>query len=204
MKNKNYFDSLLRDLDFTTENYGQMYKRLHAQDVLTRFFIVYYSVISILYGILPLYFEEYIKLRPLLDYITLSFSIVVLIASLLISFANYETRSKQVVVGLDQLKRLKKRIKAQIEVADFEQEGETITVKEAIKDYHDIVDKMELRTDVDYYHACHNLSMNNKHPEAWRQLSWSHKAEHYIFPVINFAFYILLFLAPWIMLLFIF
>ncbi len=204
MDKESHFDYLLRDLDFTTENYGQMYKRLHTQDVVSRFFVVYYSVISILYGILPLSFKAYIKFPALLEYVTLTFSIVVLIASLLISFANYETRTKQVVASLDKLKRLKKKIKAQINAPDSAEVKNKITVDEAIDSYHEIVDSMELRADVDYYRACHNLYKNRKHPETWERLSWLHKAECCVFPIINLIFYVLLFVSPWIMLLFIF
>lgn len=192
-------DSIIRDIEFTSGNYAQMYKRLKTNDTASRFFVVYYSTVSIIYGLFPLFFENKIVSPSILNFLMISLSIIVLIASLLISFAQYGERSKNVMTGLDQLKKLKKRLQYDDYVS---KKKKCINYKTIIEDYHKIVDNIELRSDLDYFRACKELNSRGKYTESWRQISGLNKFIMYAAVILKFSFFLLLFLLP-IMVLFI-
>ena len=192
-------ESIKRDIEFTSGNYAQMYKGLKANDTASRFFVVYYSTVSIIYGLFPLFFEDKIVSLSMLNFLMISLSIIVLIASLLISFAQYGERSKKVMNGLDQLKRLKKFL--QCDDCALEN-NEHLDYREVIKNYHEIVDNIELRSDLDYFHACKELNSRGKYTESWRQISCLNKFSMYAASILKSSFFFALFLFP-IMVLFI-
>lgn len=192
-------ESIKRDIEFTSGNYAQMYKRLKANDTASRFFVVYYSTVSIIYGLFPLFFEDKIVSLSMLNFLMISLSIIVLIASLLISFAQYGERSKKVMNGLDQLKRLKKLL--QCDDCALEND-EHLDYREVIKNYHEIVDNIELRSDLDYFHACKELNSRGKYTESWMQISCLNKFSMYVASILKSFFFFALFLFP-IMVLFI-
>lgn len=191
--------SIKRDIEFTSANYAQMYKRLKINDTASRFFVVYYSVFSIIYGLFPLFFEHKIVSLPVLNFLTISLSIIVLIASLLISFAQYGERSKKIMNGLDQLKHLKKCL----QYDDYSSKSEeSLNYKKLIKKYHKIVDNVELRSDLDYFHTCKEFNSRGKYTDDWRQMSCFNKVIMYAVSIFKFTLFLALFLFP-ILLLFI-
>lgn len=189
--NVNFWKNLKRDVDFTARNYAHMYTRLRENDAMSRFFVTYYSVISILYGLIPLFFQERLVSKALPDFLTLSSSIIVLIASLTISLAKYGERSQQVMRGLDQMKQFKKGLSL------YEETGLTSNEYQAsIIQYHQIVDRVELRTDLDYYLTCQDMYKNKKYVESWKNLSWIQRAEAHCFPCLKHLFYFILAIFP--------
>lgn len=190
-------DSIKRDIEFTSENYAQMYKRLKSNDTTSRFFVVYYSTVSIIYALFPLFFEERIVAPSILNFLMISLSIIVLIASLLISFAQYEERSKKIMNGLDRLKRLKKLLQYD---SYFHEDGKHTDYRDFIKEYHEIVDNIELRLDLDYFHACKELNSRGRYVESWRQVSIFNKFIMYAASIIKTAFFLALLFFPIIVL----
>lgn len=189
--NNKLWTDLKRDVDFTARNYAHMYTRLQNNDVASRFFVTYYSVISILYGLIPLFFQAKLVPKTLLNFLALSSSIVVLIASLTVSLAKYGERSHQVMQGLDQMKRFKKQLSL------YKENGLTSSEYEMlIKQYHQIVDRVELRIDLDYYLTCYDMYKNKKYVENWNSFSWFQKIKVYFFPGVKNLFYIVLIILP--------
>ena len=84
MNKQKLLTSIKRDIEFTSGNYAQMYNRLKLNDSISKFLITYYSTVSIIYGLFPLFFEDKIVYLTGLDFLMMSLSVVVLIASLLI------------------------------------------------------------------------------------------------------------------------
>jgi hypothetical protein len=197
MDKKELIRSIKRDIDFTSGNYAQMYKRLKLNDSASRFFVVYYSTVSIMYGLFPLFFEDKIVSSAMLNFLMISLSIIVLIASLLISFAQYGERSKKVMNGLDQLKRLKKLLQYE-ECAS--KKDKHLDYPKFIKEYHEIVDNVELRSDIDYFHACKELYSSGKYRESWHQISYISKFIMYAMSILKCLFFLLLLLFPIIVL----
>ena len=192
-------ESIKRDIEFTSGNYAQMYKRLKSNDTASRFFLVYYSTVSIIFGLFPMFFEDKIIFPSILNFLMISLSIIVLIASLLISFAQYGDRSKKVMYGLDQLKRLKKLLQYE----DCAPENDKCpNYRDVIKNYHKIVDNIELRSDLDYFRACKELNSRGKYTESWRQISCLNKFIMYTASILKSFFFLVLFFFP-IMVLFI-
>lgn len=187
-------ESINRDIEFTSGNYAQMYKRLKLNDMASRFFMVYYSTVSIIYGLFPLFFEERIASLSILNFLMISLSIIVLIASLMISFAQYSERSKKVMNGLDQLKRLKKLL----------QYDECLNYRGVIDKYHKIVDNIELRSDVDYFRTCKELNSRGKYADSWEKISLLNKFSMYASSMLKFLFFLVLFLFPIMVLLVVF
>lgn len=145
--NINYMKILEKDIIITSKNYANMYDRLHRRNIMTKFLIVYYSVISILYAILPKYFILEEAIKNTLDFFSVIISIILLVSSLAVSMANYSIRETKAMKALDTLKRLKKEI--QVEEKD--------NYSSYIKKYHKTVDSMELRSNYDYYLTRKNL-----------------------------------------------
>ena len=199
MNKQKLLTSIKRDIEFTSGNYAQMYNRLKLNDSISKFLITYYSTVSIIYGLFPLFFEDKIVYLTGLDFLMMSLSVVVLIASLLISFAQYGERSKQVMTGLDRLKRLKKEL-LQYSDDNFTKE----LYKKFIDEYHGIVDSIELRSDLDYFRTCKELNSRGKYTESWQQISCLNKLIMYIVPIFKFLFFFALFFLPIIVLFIIF
>lgn len=193
-------ESIKRDIEFTSGNYAQMYKRLKTNDMASRFFVVYYSTVSIIYGLFPLFFKEKIVSLSVLNFFMISLSIIVLIASLLISLAQYGERSKKAMTGLDQLKQLKKRL--QYDEDCYLIKKDCIDYKKVIEDYHKIVDDVELRSDLDYFRTCKELNSKGKYTESWRQISGLNKFIMCAASILKSIFFLVLFLFP-VMVLFI-
>lgn len=191
MNKQKLLTSIKRDIEFTSGNYAQMYNRLKLNDSISKFLITYYSTVSIIYGLFPLFFEDKIVYLTGLDFLMMSLSVVVLIASLLISFAQYGERSKQVMTGLDRLKRLKKEL-LQYSDDNFTKE----LYKKIIDEYHGIVDSIELRSDLDYFRTCKELNSRGKYTESWQQISCLNKLIMYMVPIFKFLFFFALFLFP--------
>ncbi len=180
MGNMNYKEILEKDLLATSTNYANMYDRLHRRNTITKFLIVYYSVIAILYTILPKYFIYEEAIKNILDFCSVVISIILLVASLSVSMANYSARETRIIQSIDLLKRLKKELQAKhiINKKDFFR---------YINRYHEIVDSMELRTNYDYYLTRKKLKKEISH--------W----EYIIFPILHFLeliMYIILICCP--------
>ena len=199
MNKQKLLTSIKRDIEFTSGNYAQMYNRLKLNDSISKFLITYYSTVSIIYALFPLFVEDKIVYLTGLDFLMMSLSVVVLIASLLISFAQYGERSKQVMTGLDRLKRLKKEL-LQYSDDNFTKE----LYKKFIDEYHGIVDSIELRSDLDYFRTCKELNSRGKYTESWQQISCLNKLIMYMVPIFKFLFFFALFLFPIIVLFIIF
>ena len=199
MNKQKLLTSIKRDIEFTSGNYAQMYNRLKLNDSISKFLITYYSTVSIIYGLFPLFFEDKIVYLTGLDFLMMSLSVVVLIASLLLSFAQYGERSKQVMTGLDRLKKLKKEL-LQYSDDNFTKE----LYKKFIDEYHGIVDSIELRSDLDYFRTCKELNSRGKYTESWQQISCLNKLIMYMVPIFKFLFFFALFLFPIIVLFIIF
>lgn len=194
MEGNSLLKDLQRDIRFTAANYSQMYKRLTVNDIASRFFTTYYSVVSIILSLLPLFFEDRMASSQVLSFLLLGSSIVVLIVSLMISFAKYSERSRQVMVGLNQMKRLKKELSrysdAELKENCFEK------YQSFVERYHQIVDHIELRADGDYYRACRSLSAREDCRNSWQSLSCLNKAIAILWPIGKFFFFLALFALP--------
>lgn len=187
-------ESIRQDIEVTTSNYAQMHERLRLRDGASKLFVTYYSVFAILFSLMPFFFGEQIAYRPLFDFLTISMSIIVLVASLLISFAKYSERSLQAVKALDDLKRLKKELSKY--TADDMRDNECKRYDNCVERYHQIVDRMELRTEIDYYRSCKKLSTKTGFDERWKNLSCFSKCLAHLARMVEYLVYALLFLFP--------
>lgn len=190
----NLLDSIRRDIEVTASNYAQMHDRLRLRDGASKLFVTYYSVFAILFSLMPFFFEKQITYRALFDFLTVSMSIVVLVSSLLISFAKYSERALQAVKSLDNLKRLKKELSKYTD--DDMWDDECKRYNNCVKRYHQIVDHMELRTDIDYYRSCKNLSSKTGFEDRWENLSWFSKFLAHSARIFEYSCYVLLILFP--------
>lgn len=153
-------NSLEKDINYTSRNYANMYDRLLLRDNVSKFFIVYYSIIAIVNSILPKYIQDIANKSYIFDFSSVIISIILLVVSLSVSLANYPERKLKAMIALDKLKRMKKDIGIYSEdelVVDKHKLFKEITQK-----YHEIVDNMELRSDYDYYKTCKSLNTDRE------------------------------------------
>lgn len=200
-KKKDLLESLKRDIAFTTQNYSQMHAKFRLRDTATRLLVVYYSIVTIIYAVLPLYFEPYFD-GDMLNFVALCLSVVSLVASLLISFAKYPERSIQTMDALDKLKRFKKKIEKH--TSDELRDKDCKLYDAFVEEYHQIVDKVELRTEIDYYRACKALWASGKYTDGWKNLSCFNKFLANISRGMEYSFYGILAVLPWVLLVFTF
>ncbi len=204
-KKKDLLESLKRDIAFTTQNYSQMHAKFRMRDAAARLLMVYYSIVMIIYAVLPLYFEPYFDAYfdgDVLDFVALCLSVVSLVASLLISFAKYPERSIQTMDALDKLKYFKKNIEKY--TADELRDEDCLLYDQFVEEYHQIVDKVELRTEMDYYRACKALWASGKYTDGWKNLSCFNKFLANISRGMEYSFYGILTVLPWALLVFTF
>lgn len=191
---ENLLENLKRDIAFTASNYGKMYDRLILRDWASRTAIIYYSVVTIVYALFSAYFT--VNHRDWFDFFSICISIVSLVASLMISFAKYPERTLKAMRALDDIKYLKKDL-AKYSYADLCANNHQI-YDDFIKRYHRIVDDVELRANGDYYRTCKALKKKKEYADAWDKLSLFQKATACFARPIEYLFYLLLFLAPFI------
>lgn len=164
-KNEKSLKDLRHDLEYTISNCSNMHNRLCTSDRLSKFLIIEYSLFSIVNSLIPKYFsfitspDSQSRICSILDFVSVNVSIILLVASLYISLANYSDRITKAMTCLNKLKRLKKKLE-NFSPIDFTQETRN--------EYNEIVDDMECRSDLDFYKTCkvknfihHNFSLQD-------------------------------------------
>ena len=141
-------ESIENDITMTCSNYTKMHSRLQLRNNMASILIVYYSILSIILGLINRYFTISELADSVLDFSAILTTIIILVSSLMISLANYSTRIQRAVSAIDKLKKMKKEIKALSGGMDEE------SYKKRIIEYHSIIDQMELRSDIDFYRTC--------------------------------------------------
>lgn len=188
-------EKFLKDIEYTSLNYSNMYDRLQMRNNWSKFFVVYYSVIAVINAILPKVFVIPDIYCTLLDFTSIVVSIIMLVASLSVSLANYSERSLKVMQGLDALKRLKKTLvysNEDLEKEDYKKYSEFLT------EYHGIVDNVELRTDYDFYRTCREKG------EVRDRFSWMRRVSLEVKHLGEVLLYLILFAAPLIFYVFVY
>lgn len=178
---------ILHDIDYTQSNCSYIQKRLNKWDIYTKIYIVEYSLFSIFFSMLPKYFSLRTDILALLDFASISVSIVMLVVSLYVSLANYQKRAESALDVLNQLKKMKK------DIAAIPEDRFTKKIYEKkSKRYYDIVQKLEIRDDLDFFRTCKaNPKSDYPHPFGFWQ-----EAYYRLAIVWNFIFPIIIFLIP--------
>ena len=140
--------SLEKDIKLTCSNYTNMHARLQLRNNMASVLIVYYSIVTIVFSIIGRYFSISELSNTVLDFSAVLTAIVILVSSLMISMANYSFRIRDAVIAIDSLKKMKKEIQAK--AGTMEQDE----YDEYIEKYHEIIDKMELRSETDFFRTC--------------------------------------------------
>ena len=186
--NKKLKESIEKDIWYTSTNYSNMYDRLCLRNNVSKFLIVYYSVIAIVNSILPKYIEN-IKIKAyIFDFSSVIISVILLVASLSVSLANYPERTLKAMEAIDKLKRMKKDLITYSEEDLIEDNYKVF--KELTQRYHDVVDNMELRSNFDYYKTCKKLKNNREKFTIGECVKFS------LLNIMEISIYIILIIAP--------
>lgn len=144
-------DKFYRIIDNTQSNYANQLKRLTSANKRANFILIYYSVALIVYSLSVKYFPKILN-ENVTSYANIILSIIVLIYSIVNGNSRYSERISSVQVGLNRMKTLKREL------------GTEKDLSEIRKEYDEIVNKIEVRDDVDFFftitHLCkqYNLS----------------------------------------------
>lgn len=198
-KHENLAETLKRDIAFTSGNYGQMYNRFLRRDWASRLLIVYYSIVTIVYTLCSVCFPNYFTNSNLLNFCSICVSIVALVASLMVSFAKYAERSLEAMKALDSIKRLKKELAKYSDADLFNNKYEIYD--DFVKRYHEIVDRVELRADVDYFRTCKSYKNHENYSDSWKRLNRFQQVIAHTACLIEYGIYVALAIAPIITLL---
>ena len=126
----------------TLSNYINMEKRLSDSKKMSDFVLVYYSIFLIIHSLTALCFEWYNG--KLCEYFGIVLSVIMLAYSLINSNANYAQRIERITKAINDLKTLKRNLKE--EQLDL-----------FISEYNEIVDNVEFRNDLDFFHTVKSL-----------------------------------------------
>ncbi len=132
-----------RIIDNTQSNYANQLKRLSKNDKRASFILIYYSISLVVYSLTLKYFPNLLD-TDAASFFGIILSIIVLIYSLVNSHSRYSERISTVQMGLNKMKSLKRQL------------GINGNLDEVRKEYEKIVNSIEIREDVDFYHTvCH-------------------------------------------------
>ncbi|MBF8983268.1 SLATT domain-containing protein [Lutibacter sp. B2] len=129
--------------DATFSNYSNMSKRFKKNDMTSKFILIYYSTSLIIYSLTSKFFPNYYH-DVLGEYFSIIISIVILVYSIINMNAHYSERISKIQDAINQLKTLKREIS----------HG---NLEEFKKNYIKIVDKQELRLDIDFFNTVKQL-----------------------------------------------
>ena len=145
-------ESFIHDLKLTYKNYANMYSRLQLRNHMASILIVYYSILSIILALIGKYFQISLASKNILEFASIFTAIIILVSSLMISMANYPSRIQKAVEAIDSLKKMKKEVEA------TDNDFSLPEYKDYIGKFHEIVDKMELRSDIDFYRTSKSVN----------------------------------------------
>lgn len=127
--------------DITSRNYSNIEKRLSHRNKFSNYILIYYSVFLIINTLSPKYIPYN---KELSEYTGIILSIIMLAYSLVNNSANYPIRINNIVKSINDLKTIKRRIKIE-------------TIDDFKRDYFNITDNTELRTDIDFFRTVSQL-----------------------------------------------
>ncbi|GAU76042.1 SLATT domain-containing protein [Fusibacter sp. 3D3] len=145
MDNKKYvneYSSLEKWKDIcevTLSNYANMKKRLTRRETTSNFVLIYYSIALIIFTLTNKYYPEIFNGR-LSEYFSLILSVILLVYSLINKNARYSERIGKVEESMNAIKTIKRHLKSE-------------NLEEQIEIYNNIVDKTEMRSDVDFFNT---------------------------------------------------
>lgn len=129
-------DSWLQICSMTLNNYIFMEKRLSANKKVSDFVLTYYSIFLVFNSITAFFFKWYNN--HLSNYFGIMLSIVLLAYSLINSNANYVKRIDTITEAINNLKTIKRKLTDE-------------NLEAFQKEYNEIVDKVEFRSDIDFF-----------------------------------------------------
>lgn len=124
--------------DVTLSNYANMEKRLSFLKTFSNIMLIYYSIFLIINTISSKYFIFYNA--ELAEYLGLIISVTMLAFSVVNNYSNYAQRIEKVTESINKLKTLKRTIN-----------DETFNAESFSKEYYEITDTTELRSDSDFF-----------------------------------------------------
>lgn len=128
-----YFDIM----EMTQNNYSNMMKRLIRKRKFSEFVLVFYSISLIVYPLTAEFYPEYFNSK-FSNYIGIVLSIVTLAYSLINGNAKYAERIDEAEHVMNCIKTLKRNLKEK-------------KVKDIGKEYSNIVDSAESRSEIDFF-----------------------------------------------------
>ncbi|WP_158997823.1 SLATT domain-containing protein [Pigmentibacter ruber] len=145
------------------------------------------SIIIVIINVIILVFPDYDR-KHILTFVSLFYSLLILISSLLIWSRNFEIRAnnfKDCYLRLDKLLRELKSTNDEIKIG---------------KKYDSILKKFENHETVDYIDAMLEFNIKQKKDQSsykkMRLITLNEKIKHYFFKIIRILFYILIVIAP--------
>lgn len=135
---------LLLDMDEKSRIYEQMIFRLNRKSKQANFFLIYYSVMLIIYSLTDLVYKEAVNSRNL-SFANILISIVMLAFSLQNKHANYQHRIEKIYYAKKQVDIMKIVADSHFSDPDFEQK------------YIEIISDVELETEEDKLRANRGL-----------------------------------------------
>lgn len=144
-------DKFYRIIDNTQSNYANQLKRLTSANKRANFILVYYSIALIIYSLSVKFFPEYFN-ENVTSYAGIILSIIVLVYSIVNGNSRYSERISSVQDGLNKMKTLKRELGIGKDLSEIKDE------------YDKIVNKIEVREDIDFYftivHLCKQYNLD--------------------------------------------
>lgn len=133
--------------EVTLSNYANMKKRLNRRDSTSKFILIYYSIVLIVYTLTNKYFPDNYN-SILGEYFSIILSIVLLAYSLINNNARYSERIRSLEESINGIKTIKRSLSTE----NLDQQKEK---------YNTIVDRTEMRKDVDFFNTVKSICKRN-------------------------------------------
>lgn len=148
IEDKKYNEDKWRSIcEVTLNNYINIKKRLKRREVFSNNILIYYSIFLIICSLTSKFFSLHFN-TTLGEYFGIVISVVLLAFSLINNNARYSERIRNMEKSINELKTLKRL-------------SNSISVDEFMKIYDNIVDNSEMREDVDFFITVKHLCKQN-------------------------------------------
>ena len=180
-------EKFLIDIKYERNVCSSMYERFHKWDAFTKMYLIEYPFFCILSSILPQYVPFDSWNESLLEFMLVSLSIILLIASVCVTFANFQKRAEKTLYIIKKWEKFMNDISANLD--------DSFEYEDYLNRYHQIASRMECPDKIDIYTARKACNEDGYIHESKRLTRWQ-KGYYYVYNICDVIFPRILCLLP--------
>ena len=180
-------EKLLIDIKYERTVCSSMYERFHKWDAFAKMYLIEYSFFCILLSILPQYVPFDRWSRSLLEFMLVSLSIILLIASVCVTSANLQKRAEKTLRIMKKWEKFINDISANLD--------DSFEYEDSLNRYHQIACRMDRPDKIDIYTARKACEEDGNIHES-KRLTYCQKGYYHVYNIWDAIFPRILWLLP--------